>query len=791
MAQTTVAKKAHTEEIIPAVAATCTATGLTAGKKCSVCSTVLTEQTTVDALGHDWDEGTVTKEPDCTETGVKTFTCKRTGCDATQTETVAANGHTEETIPAVAATCTATGLTAGKKCSVCGTIITAQTSTSATGHKWSYMHNALKHWQVCTECSMSGTMSGHNWNSGTVKTPATEYVEGEMLHTCTICGETKTEVIAKLPHTHKWSTEWSSDGNNHWHVCTECNAHDSDAAHNWGTGTVTVQPTCTRTGTRTFTCSDCNAAKTETEPMAAHTEETIPEVNATCTEVGLTEGKKCTVCNAVTVEQTTVDALGHDWDEGTVTEEPDCTETGVKTFTCKRTGCGATQTETVAANGHTEETIPTVDATCTATGLTEGKKCMVCNTVTVEQTTVDALGHDWDEGTVTKEPDCTETGVKTFTCKRTGCGATQTETIAANGHTEETIPEVAATCTEVGLTEGKKCSVCNTIFLEQTVVATIEHIWDAGVVTTPPTESTPGIKKFTCTVCGTSKTESIPMGKITTDSKTGEGAPVTNINTPSEELIEAALSSEEKNIIKDGTDINIILKVDDASETVPEKDKQKVETAISKLSDYTLGQYLDVNLLKIIGETQEKITETKALIKVTFEIPQALRGNTGYSVVRVHDGETTVLEDEDNDPDTVTIETDKFSTYALVHKKAATPGDHTSTPSDSKPTESDTSTSTSTLSEDEKPNSGETSTGSSEGSSDNSTTSLSDEPSSSDGNSTASDTTTSPNDNNSVPSESTSSGNIENPATGITISLIPLTLALAAVTAVMVKRKKK
>jgi len=755
-AKTVIAKKAHTEVTIPAVAATCTETGLTAGKKCSVCGTITVAQTTV-----------------------------------------AKKAHTEATIPAVAATCTETGLTAGKKCSVCGEIITAQTTTPATGHIWSgsYTHNASNHWQVCTKCGAAGTKSAHNWNSGEVITEATEYAAGEMLHTCTACGETKTEVIAKLPHTHKWSTEWSSDGDYHYHICTECDAHDSDIAHTWAAGAIIARPNCTETGSQNYACSVCGATKIETIAAKGHTEEIIPAVPAACTDTGLTEGKKCSVCGTIITEQTTVEALGHDWNAGEVTNAPTCTDKGVKTFKCTR--CNAEKTEEVPANGHTEVTIPAVAATCTNTGLTEGKKCSICGTIITEQTSAAALGHDWNAGSVTTAPTCTEKGVKTFKCIR--CGAEKTEEVPANEHTEEIIPAVAATCTATGLTEGKKCSVCGTIITEQTTAAALGHKWDDGVVTVKPTESTLGTKVFTCTVCGATKTEQIPMGKITTGSKTGEGAPVTSIKTPSEELIKLTVEEGEEDFIKDGTDINIILKVEDAGKTVPVSDKQKVETEISGLPDCKLGQYLDIKLLKIIGSTETPITQTNSMITVSFEIPAKLLGKKEYSVIRVHDGVTTVLKDQDNNPSTITIETDQFSTYALVYvEKTPASGSRPSggnsyhvpsgkRPTGSKPTESSTSE---TSSKPTEINTSETSSQPTEGS----TSETSSKPTESEystpdsGGESLDDTTASPVDQTSQ--TGTSSGNTKNPATGMAISFIPMLMSLAAVTAAA-KRKKK
>ena len=99
-----------------------------------MCNTVIKAQTTTAALGHSWDSGKVTKAATCTATGTKTYTCSR--CKKTKTETIAATGHKEVKDAAVAATCETTGKTEGSHCSVCNTVIKAQTTTAALGHDY-------------------------------------------------------------------------------------------------------------------------------------------------------------------------------------------------------------------------------------------------------------------------------------------------------------------------------------------------------------------------------------------------------------------------------------------------------------------------------------------------------------------------------------------------------------------------------------------------------------------------------------------------------------------------------
>lgn len=190
---------------------------------------------------------------------------------------------------------------------------------------------------------------------------------------------------------------------------------------------------------------------------------------ATCTAEGYTGDTYCKTCGTKTKTGSAVAKKAHSY-TSSITTQPTCTKEGVRTYKCS---CGASYTEKIAKTSHNSNTtIPAVAATCTATGLTEGKKCSVCGTVTVAQQTVAKKAHSYTSS-VTTQPTCTKEGVRTYKCS---CGDSYTEKIAKKAHTIVTDKAVSATCTKTGLTEGKHCSVCNTVTVAQKTVATVSHI---------------------------------------------------------------------------------------------------------------------------------------------------------------------------------------------------------------------------------------------------------------------------------------------------------------------------
>ena len=146
----------HIIKELPAVEATCTEPGKTAGKVCELCGKVFEEQKDVPALGHT--PVTVPgKAATCTEAGLTDGEkCSVCGTVLKEQAEIAATGHTPETIPGRAATCKASGLTDGEKCSVCGVVLKEQTEIAALGHNYVVVERtAEKVVYQCTRCGDS------------------------------------------------------------------------------------------------------------------------------------------------------------------------------------------------------------------------------------------------------------------------------------------------------------------------------------------------------------------------------------------------------------------------------------------------------------------------------------------------------------------------------------------------------------------------------------------------------------------------------------------------------------
>ena len=493
------------------------------------CTQELKEIPSISALGHDLDEGVVSKEANCTEEGVIAYSCQREGCDYTETKSIPTNGKHIYGEPSYTWNEDNTECTATEICSLCKyediesvktqetTLIPATCSQEGKvhytavftnnnfttqdkevivpqlSHKNTEIRNARN--ATCESSGYSGDIyckdcgkflsegsiikaKGHLWDDGTVKKEPTCVEKGEKVYTCFRCNETRSEKLEAVGH--KWNDKETTDlkatcttsgrKSIHCSVCDEIQDGSQQIipalGHNWSEGVIEKKETCTEKGMQIVTCLRCGKEKEEEIPAVGHAVVRDEEIPATCEADGKTEGNHCSVCGKILTEQ-----------------------------------------KIIPATGHKEVKDTAVAATCEKDGLTEGSHCSVCGKVLAAQNVVKAIGHSWDEGKITKEATCEENGVKTYTCAN--CKATKTEDIKALGHKEVKDAAVTATCEKDGLTEGSHCSVCNKVLTEQQKVPATGHKFSSWKTTSQATVFSPEQQSRSCSVCGKSENREI------------------------------------------------------------------------------------------------------------------------------------------------------------------------------------------------------------------------------------------------------------------------------------------
>ena len=316
--------------------------------------------------------------------------------------------------------------------------------------------------------------------------------------------------------------------------------------HVWGEGAITTKPTCTTPGVKTYTCSVCQKTKTEEIPATGHQHTEVRNVKeATCKEEGYTGDTYCTDCGEKLSSGEPTAKKAHDWDEGKVTTEATCKNTGVKTYTCNNcsetktevipmtdhiwdngkvttkpscitpgiktytcTVCQKTKIEEIPATGHQHTEVRNVkEATCTKEGYTGDTYCTDCGEKLSDGKSIPKKDHDY-EVKEHKDATCTKAGYTLFICKK--CRNEKREEIPAAGHLHTEIKNAKeATCMKAGYTGDMYCKDCGEKISSGEVIAKLAHTWDEGEVTTAPTCTKPGVRTYTCSVCKATRTETI------------------------------------------------------------------------------------------------------------------------------------------------------------------------------------------------------------------------------------------------------------------------------------------
>ncbi|MBE6646074.1 MAG: hypothetical protein E7611_00360 [Ruminococcaceae bacterium] len=256
-------------------------------------------------------------------------------------------------------------------------------------------------------------------------------------------------------------------------------------------------PSCTEDGlTEGKICSVCKTVIVEQEAIAKlyHTEVIIESISATCTEAGYTSGKKCAVCDEIIIAPVEIPALDHLESDWIIDKTSEVGADGLRHTECVR--CSeiiTTENFPAITEGHVhegKEWAVVSPATCTA----EGIKVLRCDCgVEIERASIEKTEHI-EEITIGIAPTCMTTGLtdgkKCSVCQKI---LVAQQTIASKAHTEITMLGRAATCTETGSTDGKKCAFCSQITLAQLSVPPTGHSFADGACTACALAETYGV----------------------------------------------------------------------------------------------------------------------------------------------------------------------------------------------------------------------------------------------------------------------------------------------------------
>ena len=308
----------------------------------------------------------------------------------------------------------------------------------ACEHNWgtTWQTDSTSHWHSCSICNGKDNIVNHSGGTATCTEKA-------------ICEGCSLPYGNTLGHDFTGDT-WQTDADHHWKKCSRCDVTDTESPHEWNSGKVTTQPTCTTAGQKTYTCTVCSATKVETLDALGHNFAKYDAKAATCTEIGWNTYFTCTNCNYTTYKE--IAALGHD-KVSHKAKAATCTEKGWNAYdTCSR--CDYTSYKEIAALGH-----DFTSNTWQSDAHRHWKKCSRCK----------AAGKKTQHtgGTAT----CKDRAVCTTCSKAYG-------TLDAKHHVGgmEIRDMVEPTTKKAGHTGNSYCKGCNTKLSDGTVIPVISNL---------------------------------------------------------------------------------------------------------------------------------------------------------------------------------------------------------------------------------------------------------------------------------------------------------------------------
>ena len=574
--------------------------------------------------------------------------------------------------------------------------------------KWVYDANV--HWAKCSICGEidEDSYGEHNFEPGDLPQLDCKNKVGEIIYTCTECSAVRKEKVewdGNPPHQFdKWAYDTSDKEltKDHWLECSNCGEIDEDSydKHDWYYDDTITECKC---GAKKPTHEDTTPEESSSpEDSSSPDQSSSPEDSSSPEQSSSSENSSSPGGSSSPEDSSSPGGSSSPEDSsspgGSSSPEDSSSSGGSSSPEDSSSSGGSSSPEDSSSPGDNSSSS---DETTSSTGGNPGEggdKEPDNTTVTVNPPDKNPDDDDGGGGGDPNNPDSSDSSSNRpsvssdITTDGSGSNSNTSTASAIESETTTTIFTIESTTTPLSTLD----STTTPIFSGEGTTTT--SIFTTERTTAPPdsTDSTSSTDSTGSTDSSTDSTEStggsdgittapggvtnpgtdLGKGKVTVGVESNEGAPDVGFDYDSakafeQEIIESHLSTEERAGIENGDNMDVILTLTllNIETGVSAEDSELTENFLSN-SDYEVGEYYDASIIKWVNGVQVgKITQLENPITIIFDIPVALRKpNRVFAIIRLHDDTVDLLNDLDTNPNTITVQSDKFSTYVIVYR---------------------------------------------------------------------------------------------------------------------------